>query len=84
MRLTDFIVFSFYVHRAPTRTDYNGVSGTLPGLGRRYGIKITIDNTGRLFAFLVTAPERTFAQEKQTFDAMLGSFKTYKSESQFV
>ena len=41
-------------------------------------------NTGRLFAFLVTAPERTFAQEKQTFDAMLGSFKTYKSESQFV
>ena len=49
-----------------------------------YSLKITVDNTGRLFAFVLTAPERSFNQEKQTFDRMLDSFKTYKNVSQFV
>lgn len=49
-----------------------------------YALKITVDNTGRLFAFVLTAPERTFNQDRTTFDRMLDSFKTYKSISQFV
>jgi hypothetical protein len=49
-----------------------------------YSLKITVDNTGRLFAFVVAAPERVFNQDRKTFDKMLDSFKTYKSSSQFV
>ena len=49
-----------------------------------YALKITIDNTGRLFAFVVVAPERVFNQDAKTFERMLNSFKTYKNASQFV
>lgn len=49
-----------------------------------YTLKITVDNTGRLFAFVVTAPEAKFKQDGKTFDRMIDSFKTYKNASQFV
>merc|ERR1712137_559123 len=51
---------------------------------QHYTVKLTIDNTGRLFAFVVTAPDRTFQQERKTLDRMVGSFRTYLSTSQFV
>ena len=51
---------------------------------QHYTIKLTIDNTGRLFAFVVTAPDRTFQQERKTLDRMAESFTTYVSASQFV
>lgn len=54
---------------------------TTPG---EYAVKITVDNTGRLFAYVLTAPERTFEQERKTFARMLDSFRTYDSVSQFV
>jgi len=47
-------------------------------------IKITIDNTGRLFAFVLVAPERVFDVERKTFTRMVSSFVTYDSVSQFV
>ena len=49
-----------------------------------YSLKITIDNTGRLFAFVITAPERSFKSERETLDRIMDSFKTYNSVSQFV
>jgi hypothetical protein len=54
---------------------------TTPG---EFSIKITVDNTGRLFAFVLTAPERTFDQERKNLTRMVDSFKTYNSVSQFV
>lgn len=51
---------------------------------QHYRVKLTIDNTGRLFAFVVTAPDRTFQQQKKTFGRMADSFTTYNSISQFV
>lgn len=51
---------------------------------QHYVIKAAIDNTGRLFAFIVTAPERNFQQDKKMFSKMVASFKTYRSASQFV
>jgi|TARA_B110000967_G_scaffold196734_1_gene227681 hypothetical protein len=54
---------------------------TTPG---EFLIKITIDNTGRLFAFVLVAPERVFDVERKTFTRMVSSFVTYDSVSQFV
>jgi len=51
---------------------------------QHYAVSLTIDNTGRLFAFLITAPDRTWEQNKATYKTMLESFRTYLSESQFV
>ena len=52
--------------------------------GSSYGVKITVDNTGRLFAFVVSAPDRAYAAERATLGRMLDSFRTYDSASQFV
>ena len=54
---------------------------TVPG---EYVVKITVDNTGRLFAFVLNAPERVFEQERETFKKMTDSFKTYKNARPFV
>jgi hypothetical protein len=43
-----------------------------------------VDNTGRLFAFVVSAPDRAYAAERATLGRMLDSFRTYDSASQFV
>ena len=60
---------------------FSVTKSTTPG---EYAVKITVDNTGRLFAYVLTAPERTFEQERKTFARMLDSFRTYDSVSQFV
>lgn len=62
-------------------TTYSVTQSTTPG---EFSIKITVDNTGRLFAFVLTAPERTFDQERKNLTRMVDSFKTYNSVSQFV
>ena len=55
------------------------------GTGGDYAVKITIDNTGRLFAFLASTPSDKYKGEtKKTLDRMVGSFRTYESVSQFV
>lgn len=51
---------------------------------RKYTVKIAIDNTGRIFAFVVTAPASQFNKDKKVLDRMVGSFKIYSSVSQFV
>mmetsp|Transcript_6656 Transcript_6656/g.16964 ORF Transcript_6656/g.16964 Transcript_6656/m.16964 type:complete len:271 (+) Transcript_6656:130-942(+) len=51
---------------------------------QHYTVKATVDNTGRLFAFIVTAPQRTFEADKAIFSRMVASFTTYRSTSQFV
>jgi hypothetical protein len=60
---------------------YSVTQSTVPG---EFAIKITIDNTGRLFAFILTSPERDFEKERKTYDRMVDSFRTYTSVSQFV
>ena len=62
-------------------TTYSVTQSTVPG---EFAIKITIDNTGRLFAFVLTAPERTYEQERKIFTRIVDSFRTYNSVSQFV
>ena len=42
-----------------------------------YGIKATVDANGRLFAFVVSAPEAVYRKNKPTFERMLASFRTY-------
>ena len=55
------------------------------GTGGDYAVKITIDNTGRLFAFVASTPSDKYKGEtKKTLDRMVGSFRTYESVSQFV
>ena len=51
---------------------------------RKYTVKITIDNTGRLFAFVVTAPASKWRSEKAVLDRMVSSFAVYTNASQFV
>ena len=51
---------------------------------RKYTVKITIDNTGRLFAFVVTAPVSKWRSEKAVLDRMVSSFAVYTNASQFV
>jgi hypothetical protein len=51
---------------------------------RKYTVKISIDNTGRLFAFVVTAPASQFNRDKKVLDRMVDSFRIYTSASQFV
>lgn len=51
---------------------------------RKYTVKIAIDNTGRIFAFVVTAPASQFNKDKKVLDRMVSSFKIYTSVSQFV
>ena len=60
---------------------FSVTQATVPG---EYVVKITVDNTGRLFAFVLNAPERVFEQERETFKKMTDSFKTYKNASQFL
>ena len=62
-------------------TTYSVTQSTVPG---EFAIKITVDNTGRLFAFVLTAPERTYEQERKNFTRIVDSFRTYNSVSQFV
>mgnify|MGYP001039458547 FL=1 len=62
-------------------TTYGVTQSTVPG---EFAIKITVDNTGRLFAFVLTAPERTYEQERKNFTRIVDSFRTYNSVSQFV
>lgn len=51
---------------------------------RKYSVAISIDNTGRLFAFVVTAPASQYNRDKKTFERMVNSFRVYSSVSQFV
>jgi hypothetical protein len=51
---------------------------------RKYTVKISTDNTGRLFAFVVTAPAAMFNRDKATLERMVTSFRVYTSASQFV
>ena len=51
---------------------------------RKYSVAISIDNTGRLFAFVVTAPASQYNRDKKTFERMINSFRVYSSVSQFV
>jgi hypothetical protein len=51
---------------------------------RKYTVKISIDNTGRIFAFVVTAPASAFNKDKKILDRMVESFQVYTSASQFV
>lgn len=51
---------------------------------RKYVVKISIDNTGRLFAFVVTAPASQFNRDKKNIERMANSFRVYSSVSQFV
>jgi hypothetical protein len=51
---------------------------------RKYTVKISIDNTGRLFAFVVTAPASQFNRDKKVLDRMVDSFRIYTNASQFV
>jgi len=51
---------------------------------RKYTVKISLDNTGRIFAFVVTAPASQFNRDKAVLDRMVKSFRVYTNVSQFV
>ena len=42
-----------------------------------YGVKATVDGTGRLFAFIIAAPDNVYKKERATYEKMLASFRTY-------
>ena len=45
--------------------------------GIYYGVKATVDSTGRLFALIISAPDNVYKRERATYERMLGSFRTY-------
>ena len=42
-----------------------------------YGVKATVDSTGRLFALIISAPDNVYKKDRPTFERMLDSFRTY-------
>tara|TARA_Y100000739_G_scaffold132013_1_gene113782 strand:- start:57 stop:914 length:858 start_codon:yes stop_codon:yes gene_type:complete len=42
-----------------------------------YGVKATVDSTGRLFALIISAPDNVYKKERATYERMLDSFRTY-------
>jgi hypothetical protein len=42
-----------------------------------YGVKATVDSTGRLFALIISAPDNVYKRERATYERMLDSFRTY-------
>ena len=42
-----------------------------------YGVKATVDSTGRLFALIISAPDNIYKKERNTYERMLDSFRTY-------
>jgi len=42
-----------------------------------YGVKATVDSTGRLFALIISAPDNVYKKERATYEQMLDSFRTY-------
>ncbi|CAL6419034.1 unnamed protein product [Bathycoccus prasinos] len=42
-----------------------------------YGVKATVDSTGRLFALIISAPDNVYKKERNTYERMLDSFRTY-------
>ena len=45
--------------------------------GIYYGVKATVDSTGRLFALIISAPDNVYKRERATYERMLDSFRTY-------
>ena len=51
------------------------------GHAGEYAVKITVDNTGRLFAYVLTAPERTFEQERENLREDVGQLRDLRLPS---